>query len=224
MSEFFREVDEDFRRDQIFKVWKRYQNWVIGAALLVVLGTAGWRANEYFRMKADETAGAKFEAALQLLHDGKTADAAGAFEAIGRDAPKGYAALSRLVAADATAARDPKAGIKAYDALIADPSFDSNLKEVAQLREAYLRLDTDTPKEFEQRYSGLATENGPYHDSLRELFPYPHVIGPGDISLGSQYAAGRFPCKSVKRAAWRKRNLQPNTPRTLSMSQRSKMT
>jgi len=184
MSEFFREVDEDFRRDQIFKVWKRYQNWVIGAALLVVLGTAGWRANEYFRMKADETAGAKFEAALQLLRDGKTADAAAAFEAIGHDAPKGYAALSRLVAADATAARDPQAGIKAYDALIADASFDANLKEVAQLREAYLRLDTDTPKEFEQRYAGLATENGPYHNSLRELLAVAALKDRDDAAAG----------------------------------------
>ncbi len=184
MSEFFREVDEDFRRDQILKVWKRYQNWIIGAALLVVLGTAGWRANEYFRMKADETAGAKFEAALQLLHDGKTADAAVAFEAIGRDAPKGYAALSRLVAADATAARDPEGGMKAYDALIADASFDSNLKEVAQLREAYLRLDTDTPREFEQRYAGLSTENGPYHNSLRELLAVAALKDGDDTAAG----------------------------------------
>lgn len=186
MSDFFREVDEDFRRDQIIKVWKRYQNWVIGAALMVILGTAAWRANDYFRMKADEVAGAKFEAALQLLRDGKTADAAAAFEAIAHDAPRGYAALSRLVAADTAAGRDPKAGVAAYDALIADPGFDANLKDIAQLREAYLRLDTDTPKEFEQRYSGLATDNGPYQGSLREL------LAIAALKDGDDAAAGRW--------------------------------
>src|ERR1700742_713196 len=129
MSDFFREVDEDFRRDQIINIWKRYQNWIIGAALLVILATAGWRANEYYRMKADEAAGAKFEAASQLLRDGKTAEAIAAFDAMSHDAPKGYAALSRLVAADATAAKDPKAGLQAYDALVADAAFDETLKE-----------------------------------------------------------------------------------------------
>ncbi len=69
---------------------------------------------------------------------------------------------------------------------IADAGFDSNLKEVAQLREAYLRLDTDTPKEFEQRYSGLATENGPYHDSLREL------LAVAALKDGDDAAAGRW--------------------------------
>lgn len=169
MTDFFREVDEDFRRDQIIQFWKRYQNWVIGVALLIVVGTAGWRISDYLRMKADETAGGRYEAAMQLLRDGKSAQAQTAFDAIGKDGPKGYAALARLTAADIAAARDPKAGINAYDALVTDPSYDPSLKSLAQLRAAFLRLDTDTPKEFAQRYSGLAAENGTYHDSLREL-------------------------------------------------------
>lgn len=169
MTDFFREVDEDFRRDQIFQIWKRYQNWVIGLALLIILATAGWRIHDYFRVKADETAGGRYEAALQLLRDGKTAEGQAAFDAIGRDGPKGYAELARLAAAGVIATHDAKAGIKAYDALVTDPAYDDSLKNLAQLRAAFLRLDTDTPKEFEQRYAGLAAENGTYHNSLREL-------------------------------------------------------
>lgn len=169
MTDFFREVDEDFRRDQFVQFWKRYQNWIIGAALLIVIVTAGWRIYDYYRLKADETAGARYEAALRLLRDGKTAEAQAALEVIGRDGPKGYAALARLTDAGAIASHDAKAGIKAYDALVTDPSYDDSLKNLAQLRAAFLRLDTDSPKEFEQRYAGLAAENGTYRNSLREL-------------------------------------------------------
>ena len=43
MSDIFREVDEDIRRDQIKKLWDRFGPYVLGLALLIVLGTAGYR-------------------------------------------------------------------------------------------------------------------------------------------------------------------------------------
>ena len=44
---FFREVNEELRSDQLQYVWKRYSRILIGVAVLVVLGTAGWRGYEY---------------------------------------------------------------------------------------------------------------------------------------------------------------------------------
>jgi hypothetical protein len=169
MTDFIREVDEAFRRDQAIELWKRYQNWIIGAALLIVLGTAAWRVYEYYRISADEAGGARYEAALQLLRDGKSAQALAAFEAMTHNSPKGYAALARLVSADEIGAHDPKAAIRAYDALVTDPNFDPSLKDLAQIRAAFLRADVDAPKEFEQRYAALADANGPFRNSLREL-------------------------------------------------------
>ncbi len=186
MTDFFREVDQDYHRDQAIALWKRYQNWIIAAALLVVMGTAAWRTYEYFRVKADEAAGGRYEAALQLLRNGKSAEAGAAFEALGRNGPKGYAGLARLVSADETAAHDGKAGIKAYDALVTDPGFDPSLKNVAQLRAAYLRLDTDAPREFEQRYAALANLGQPYRNSIREL------LALAALKDGDDTAAGRW--------------------------------
>jgi len=159
---------------------------VIGGALLIILATAGWRVYDYFRFKADETAGGRYEAALQLLRDGKTTEAQAALEAISRNSPAGYAELARLAAAGVVATHDPKAGIKAYDALITDPAYDESLKNLAQLRAAFLRLDTDTPKEFEERYAGLAAENGTYHSSLREL------LALAALKDGDTAAAGKW--------------------------------
>lgn len=80
MADFFREVDEDVRRDQLIRFWKKYQNWIIGAAVVIIAATAGWRLYEHFRLKAGEAAGTRYEAALQLLTAGKSAEAAAAFE------------------------------------------------------------------------------------------------------------------------------------------------
>ncbi len=152
----------------------------------MILGTAAWRINVYFRSKADAAAGGRYEAALQLLHDGKTAEAISAFNALGKDAPKGYMALARLVSADETAVKDPKAGIKAYDALVADPVLNPRLRAVARLRAAYLRVDADTPKEFEQRYAAFAGPGEPYANSFREL------LALAALKSGDEKAAGRW--------------------------------
>ncbi|MGB7965839.1 MAG: hypothetical protein WCF64_06385, partial [Methylocella sp.] len=83
--------------------------------------------------------------------------------------PKGYAILARLRAADERAASDPRAAIKDYEALAADPSFDPAFKDFAELRAAMLRLDSDDPLEFERRFAPLASDFFPYRHQIREL-------------------------------------------------------
>ncbi len=169
MADLFREVDEDVRRDQAIQLWKKYQNWVIGAVVVVIVATAAWRIYEHFRLKAGEAAGMRYEAALQLLTGGKSAEAAAAFDALSKDGPRGYAILARLGAADALAAKDPTAAAKAYDALAADATVDPSYRGLARLRAAYLRVDSEDPKEFEARYSLYAGPDHPYRNLFREL-------------------------------------------------------
>lgn len=41
-NEFIREVDEDYRRDQIANIWKRYNALIITLAVLLVAGVGGY--------------------------------------------------------------------------------------------------------------------------------------------------------------------------------------
>ena len=41
-NEFLREVDEDYRRDRILQIWKRYSGVIIALAVLVVAGVAAF--------------------------------------------------------------------------------------------------------------------------------------------------------------------------------------
>ncbi|VFU07165.1 conserved protein of unknown function [Methylocella tundrae] len=169
MTDFFREVDEDYRRDRLLQIWTKYQSLFIAAAVVIVAATAGWRIYQHFSTKAAEAAGAQYEAALQLSVDGKSAEAQAAFEQLARTGPKGYATLARLRAADEIAGRDPAAAASAFDALVADANYPQAFKDMAQTRAAILRVDSDDPKAFEQKYGALAGANFTYRDTIREL-------------------------------------------------------
>jgi hypothetical protein len=169
MTDFFREVDEEVRRDRVLQIWTKYRNWLLALAALIIAGTGGWRAYTHYRDQAAEAAGAKYEAAGKLSRDGKSAEAAAAFEALSKIAPKGYANLARLRAADERAASDPQAAIKAFEELAADPAVDPAFKDFAKLRAAMLRVDSDDPLEFERKFAPLASDSFPYHHQIREL-------------------------------------------------------
>src|SRR6478609_3918140 len=46
MSDIFREIDEELRRDNVAKLWERYGKYIVGLAAVIVLATGaavGWR-------------------------------------------------------------------------------------------------------------------------------------------------------------------------------------
>jgi hypothetical protein len=186
MADFFREVDEDVRRDQAIRFWKKYQNWIIGAVVIIIAATAAWRIYEYFRLKADEAAGTRYENALQLLTAGKSAQAVAAFDALSRGGPHGYSMLARLGAADALGAKDPDAAAKAYDAVAADPGVDEPYRAVARLRAAYLRVDSEDPKQYEDRYAIYAGPDHPYRNLYRELLALA-ALRRGDLTTAEMW-------------------------------------
>jgi len=169
MADFFREVDEEVRRDRIIRLWTKYRFFLITAAVLLVAGTGAWRLFAQYREGTAEAAGTKFEAAMQLSRDGKSEEAAAAFEAAAKTAPRGYAILARLRAADEAAAGDPQAAIKAYEALAASPGIDPLYQDIAKLRAAMLRVDTDDPLDFERKFAPLASDTFAYRYQIREL-------------------------------------------------------
>jgi hypothetical protein len=169
MADFFREVDEDVRRDQFIHIWQRYQIWIIGAAVLIVAGTAAWRVYDHVQMTAAEAAGARYQVALDLAKADKNAPAAAAFRAVAQAAPQGYAMLARLAAADAQSAKDPQGAAAAYAQIAADASVDPAYQDIARLRGAYLNVDLMAPKQFAQRYAAYAGPDSPYRNAYREL-------------------------------------------------------
>ncbi|MGD0643007.1 MAG: tetratricopeptide repeat protein [Roseiarcus sp.] len=167
MSDIFQEVDEEVRRDKAAEFWKKHQNLIIGAAVLVVLATAGFRFYENRRLAAEQAAGAAFQQALALDRDGKSAEAEAAMANLAADAPSGYRTLARLAEAAIKAKTDPKGAIADYDALAADASLGGLFRDAARLRAALLRIDADEVDAAKPALEALAGNGGGYRNTAR---------------------------------------------------------
>jgi hypothetical protein len=169
MSDIFREVDEDVRRDKAAEFWKKNQNYIIAVAALIVLATAGWRFYDYRRLQAAQTAGAQFEQVLQLDRTGKAAEAAAALAKIAAEGPAGYRLIARLSEATLQAKTAPVDAISAYDSLAQDASIGPLFQETARLRAALLRLDAGQTDKAKPALEALATPTGAYRHTAREM-------------------------------------------------------
>lgn len=169
MSDIFNEVDEEVRRERFQKLWKRYGSLVIAAAVIAVLGVAGWRGYEWYDAKQAALAGAQFDAATDLVDAGKGTEAEAAFAKIAAEGTTGYRTLARLRLAAATAERDRAAGVTAYDAIASDASTGKVFQDFAGVRAGMLLIDTAPLPEMVKRLEPLAQAGGAFRHSAREL-------------------------------------------------------
>jgi hypothetical protein len=185
MTDIFREIEEDLRRDKYAKLFSRFAPVLIALAVIVVLGVAGWRYWAYRQLQSSQAAGGRFEQALDLARDGKDSDAEAILKDLTATAPVGYRELARFRLAGETGKQDAAAGAAAFDALGNDASVPSTLRDLATLRAAILRLDTAGRQELEQKLTPLAAPGKPWRHTARE------ILGLAALKANDYEAAGR---------------------------------
>ncbi len=169
MSEFYAEVDEEVRREQLKKLWDQYSLYIIALALLIIAGVGGWRAYQYVEGQKAAEAGAAFNKALELSDQNKHPEAEAAFADLASKAPYGYRMLARFHQAAEVATRDKAAAAKLYDALAADRSIGTEQQELARLRAAGLLVDTAPYADIKQRLEGDTGPAATFRHAAREL-------------------------------------------------------
>jgi len=93
VSDIFREIDEELRRDNLRELWSRYGRYVIAAAVLVLVvagAIVAWRDHQLSERRAQST---RYASALALAREDKEADAVKIFGAIAQEGG-GYAVLA----------------------------------------------------------------------------------------------------------------------------------
>ncbi len=170
MSDIFREIDEELRRENFAKLWARYGKYVVALAILVVLATAGFSEWRHYRERQRAAEGARYVAALDLAREGRDKDAADAFSLIARQSGAGYPVLARLEEAALKArAGDVGAAIALYDGLAADGSVDAVYRDMATLLAAQYELKSGDPKAIIAKLAPLTAASNPWHPSALEL-------------------------------------------------------
>ncbi len=169
MADIFHEVDEEVRREQLAKLWKRYGNLIIAACFLIVAGVGAWRGYEYWQAKKAGQAGAQFEQAVILAEAGKHQEADAAFAKIAATGTAGYRVLARLRQAADLAETDRNAAVKAYDALAADNGVGPVIQDLAAVRAGLLLVDTDSYAEIRARLEPLTGPDRTFRYTATEL-------------------------------------------------------
>lgn len=169
MSEIFDEVQEEVRREQLRRLWERYSTLIVAVAFLIVAGVGGWRGYVYWEGKRAQEAGARFEAAVALADQNKSAEAEAAFLEIAKDAPSGYRILAKFRAAAEIAGRDVAAAVKLYDEIAVDRNASAAQQDLAALRAGALLVDTAPFADIKARLEPLTGPNRAYRHSAREL-------------------------------------------------------
>ncbi len=169
LSDIFREVDEEIRRDQLRKLWDRYGIVVLAAAVLLVLGVGGWRGYEWWQAKQAAEAGTAFEAAAQLAQEGKHKEAEEAFARIATTGMPSYRMLARMREAAGIAQRDPKAAIAVYQELAANSNLTRIQQDFAAVRAGQLMVDAGTFDETKALLEPLTAADRPFRHSARAL-------------------------------------------------------
>ena len=169
MSDIFREIDEELRRENLLKLWSRYGKYVILVAVLAVIiagAITAWRSHQASERRAQS---GRYSAALALVRDGKNADAARLFAALAQEGG-GYGLLASFEEAELLAKDgDRKGAVAAYDRLAASSGLDREFRDLAVLLSVMHGLPDDDPKVAVERLQRLTENGNPWRASALEL-------------------------------------------------------
>lgn len=166
MADIFHEVEEDLRRDQAAAIWKKYGNYLIGAALLLVLAVAAqWLWTKY-------TTNQQMQASSDFLSAASTSDVKAREAALGKIAAEGgtYGVLARFRLAESAVESGDKAKARGILGEIAnDGSADKALRDLALIQAALLELDVGKPEAAADLVKDLTKEGEAYRLSALEV-------------------------------------------------------
>ena len=167
---FIREVNEELRSEQVRAVWRRFGPVLIGGAVAVVIGTAGYVGYEYWRESNAAVSGDQFLTALDLAGEKKIDEALSALKKLETEGAGSYPVLAQLRTATLLEQKKDMAGaVTAFDAVAADSKAPVALRDVAKLRAAYILVDTGSYEDVAKRAETLSADGNPMRGSAREV-------------------------------------------------------
>jgi hypothetical protein len=170
VSDIFREIDEELRRDNLLKLWSRYGRYIVAVAVLAVVlagGLAAWRAHQLSERQAQS---ARYASALALARAGKSGDAATVFATVAKEGGGGYSVLASFENAALLAKEgDHKKAAAAYDRIAGASGVSANFHDLAVLLSVMQQGLATDPKAAVARLEPLTVPGNPWRPTALEL-------------------------------------------------------
>lgn len=173
---FYREVDEELRKDQLASVWKRYSLAIV-AGVLLLLGAIGgyiWWQNRQIEQAG--LRGERLVAAFEDVQAGRTKAALPKLDQLAAEDAPGVRAAALLTKADvAIQDGDLPRAIAAFKAVADNGDLAEPYRQLALIRQTTLEFDRLAPAEVIRRLGPLATAGSPWFGSAGELVAIAHL-------------------------------------------------
>ncbi len=184
---FLREVDEELRRDEALKLWKRWGVVlvaVIAAALIALAGWLWWQSNQ--EAIAGEQ-GIKFNEAMDALGNQQPAKAEPILTELAKSGTEGYSALAKFTQADIALQKpDLKAAAKLFAEVAGDSGTAQPLRDLALVRQTMAEYDSLQPQVVIDRLRPMAVKGNAYFGTAGEMTAVAH------LRMGRRDLAGRL--------------------------------
>ncbi len=169
VSDIFREIEDELRRDNLLKLWSRYGRYIIIAVAVVLViagGVVAWRDHLANQRRA---ASVQYSGALSLIGQSKDKDAARMFAEIAQGGG-GFALLAQFERAGLLAKSGDRAGaIAIYDAIAKSSDAGPEFRQLATLLSVMQALPDTGPKAAIARLAPLTESGQPWRASALSL-------------------------------------------------------
>lgn len=180
MADIFKEVDEDLRRENLEKLWKKYGLYIMGLAATVVIAVAGVQGWRTYDLDQRGKLSDRYGAARELAQGGEATAGLNAMVELSEAAGGGYAGLAAFDEARLRVESGDTAGaIEVWDRIAEGSGLGPGFKAAATLFSVLHQIDSGDSAALRARLEPLAADSQPFRSTARELLAL-IALGEGD--------------------------------------------
>jgi hypothetical protein len=169
VSDIFREVDEEIRKERYHTLWKRYGPWVITAVVALVLAVAGYEGWKSWQRSQALAASDRYAEAVAAVEAGNTEQALTQLAEMAEPAGSGYGLLAAFRRAELLAGQGQTEQAVQLWQRIAASGGDTALRQLATVFSVMHRMDDGDPAQLASRLQPLAEGEGAFRLTAVEL-------------------------------------------------------
>lgn len=157
MSNLFNEIDEDLRQEKLKSLWARYRNAIFAAIIIITIILVSSESYKYWTKSKIEKSGIIFSQLIENIEGNNIEDAEIDIKELMLNGTNEYQNYAMILNADILVGQNQlNTAEDAYEDIIENSR--GLLKEIAQLKLAYLKIDTSSYKEMNDMLSNLLLE------------------------------------------------------------------
>jgi hypothetical protein len=167
---FFREVDEDYRREQAIKFFQAYGAYMVAGAFIILAIVGGYTFEQRRRASQAASGGDALTNALILDESGKQDRGEKELASLAGNGPGAYKVLARLhAAAESVAKNQLDAALADYRGVASDVSAPAGFRDFARIQVAALSVDKASYESLAQDLESYRSGTSQWRFSAKEI-------------------------------------------------------